>query len=775
MSKAPERPSAARRFLPAALILAAALLVYWPALRGGYVWDDDLLIVKNRDVRADDGLLRIWFNRKSAEYLPLTYGMHWLEWRAFSGSATGPHVINVLLHGLGAVLLGFILQRLRVPGAWLAALFFALHPVAVSSAAWLSERKNTLSMVLYLGSILAYLRFEDGISHHDGPLFVAALLRRAKKSTTSTTNGNREAAIRSRHEETTRTTKGAPHYLLSLGLFLLALLAKTSVVMLPLVLLLLVWWRRGKVVTRDLIRTIPFFALSLALGLVTVWFQWHNAIGQEAARPEGAASRIAAAGWIAWFYLYKILLPVGLYAIYPRWEVNGSSILSFLPLALLAAATALLWVKRRRWGPGPLIAWAYFIVSLLPVLGFVDMSFMRLSLVADHLQYAAMPGILALAGALLARAAAGASGGRPAAVAVGICLAAMAALTFQRAGVFSSDQRLWRNNLEKSPRRASLWCGLGKAYADAGAPDEAILCFDKSLELDSKDYHAWLERGIARAAAGRSAEAIADYDRAIALKPECAEAWYTRSNAFFNLGRSAEALRDLDKAIALKPDYAEAYVNRGLIHAAAGRYDDAVRDYDRAIAAEPDSAQAYVNRGLVFAATRRPDEAMRDYNEAIALDPDCVEAWYNRGTAYARAGRLDAALRDLDEAVALKPDYAEAYVNRGNVYMAARLYDEAIGDYGKAIACDRRYADAWYNRANACLAANRPAEAVRDLDRLIELRPRDARAYYQRAAARRLMKQDREALADLLMARQLGGTVPEELLRSLGQPAQPPR
>ena len=761
MSKAPERPSAARRFLPAALIVAAALLAYWPALRGGYVWDDNVLIVKNRDVRADDGLLRIWFNRKSAEYLPLTYGMHWLEWRVFSGSATGPHVINVLLHGLGAVLLGFVLQRLRVPGAWLAALFFALHPAAVSSAAWLSERKNTLSMVLYLGSILAYLRFEDGGSHHDG--------------TTNTTNSNRQTAIRSRHDETRRTTKGAPHYLLSLGLFLLALLAKTSVVMLPLVLLLLAWWRRGKVAGRDLLRTVPFFALSLALGLVTVWFQWHNAIGQEAARPEGVASRIAAAGWIAWFYLYKILLPAGLYAIYPRWEVNGASVVSFLPLALLAAATALLWAKRKRWGPGPLVAWAYFLVSLLPVLGFAEMSFMRLSLVADHLQYLAMPGILALAAALLARATAGGSARRPAAVAVGICLAAMAVLTFQRAGVFSSDQRLWRDNLEKSPRRASLWRGLGKAYVDADAPDEAIRCFDKSLELDPKDYHAWLDRGFALARANRSAEAIGDYDRAIALKPDCAEAWYNRSNAFFNTGRPAEALRDLDKAIALKPDYAEAYVNRGLIHAAAGRYEDAVRDYDRAIAVQPDSAQAYVNRGLVFAATRRPDEAMRDYDKAIALDPDCVEAWYNRGTAYARAGRLDAALRDLDEAIALKPDYAEAYVNRGNVCLAARLYDEAIGDYGKAIACDPRYADAWYNRANACLAANRPAEAVRDLDRLIELRPRDARAYYQRAAARRLMKQDREALADLRMVRQLGGTVPEELLRSLGQPAQPPR
>jgi len=743
MKKAPERLRAARRFLPAALIVAAALLAYWPALRGGYIWDDEVLIVKNRDVRAEDGLLRVWFNRKSLEYLPLTYSMHWLEWRVFKGSATGPHVINVLLHGLSAALLGFVLQRLRVPGAWLAALLFALHPVAVASAAWLSERKNTLSMVLYLGSILAYLHFED-VPDRAGP----------------------------QHDD---TAKGQRHYFLSLGLFLLALLAKTSVVMLPVVLLLLAWWRRGKVAGRDLLRTVPFFALSLALGLVTVWFQWHNAIGQEVARPEGAASRVAAAGWIAWFYLYKILLPAGLYAIYPRWEVSGSSVLSFLPLALLAAATALLWAKRKRWGPGPLVAWAYFMVSLLPVLGFAEMSFMHLSLVADHLQYLAMPGILALAAALLARATAGGSGGRRAAVAVGICLAALAALTFQRAGVFSSNQRLWRDNLVKSPRSAPLWCDLGLAYFAAGAPDEAIRYFDKSLELDPRYYHAWLGRGIARAAANRSAEAIRDYDQAIAFKPDSAVAWYNRSNAYFNTGHPAEALRDLDKAIALNPDYAEAYLNRGLIYAAARRYAEAVRDYDQAIAVQSDCAQAYVNRGLVFAATNRSAEAMRDYDQAIELKPDCVEAWYNRGTAYARAGRLDLALRDLDEAIALKPDYTQAYINRGNVYMAAWRYAEAIGDYGKAVACDPRNADAWYNRANACLAANRPAEAVQDLDRLIELRPREARGYYLRATARRLMKQDSEALADLLMVRQLGGTVPEELLRSLAHSAQPTR
>ena len=734
MSKLPERPRprAARRFLPAALILGAALLAYAPVFHAGFVWDDNTFLTANRLIRAPDGLYRFWFTAAPSDYFPLTSSMLWFEWRLWGQSAAGYHVVNVLLHAASAVLLWRVLLRLRVPGAWLAGMLFALHPVAAASAAWISERKNTLSMLFCLGSILAYLRF-DVRTHHDDPLFVAPLLRRAKNNTAGTTNGNPQSAIRN------------PHYYLSLGLFLLALLSKSSVVMLPVILLILAWWRRGKIVWKDLLRTAPFFALSLALGLVTIWFQRHNAIGQEVVRAEGAASRVAAAGWIAWFYLYKILLPVRLCAVYPRWEVDGSSLLSWLPLALLLAATALLWINRKRWGAGPLAAWASFVIMLLPVLGFVDMSFMRLSLVADHLQYAAMPGILALAAALLARATAGARGGRPAAVAaavaVGICLAALGALTYQRAEVFTSNQRLWRDNAGKTPRSARIWSELGMAYVNAGALDEAIVSFDQALELDPKYSRAWLERGIARADAHRYADALGDYDQAIALKPDDPDAWYNRSNAWFETGHPAEALRDLDQAIALRPDYAEAYVNRGLIHAAANRPAEAMSDYNQAIAVNPDCAEAYVNRGLLHAAAHQPAEAMSDYKQAIAVNPDCVEAWYNRGTAYARAGRLGEALRDLDEAIARKPDYA----------------------------------DAWYNRANAYLAAGRPADAIGDLDRLIALRPREARAYYQRGVANQRLKQDREALADFQMARQLGAKLPEELLRSLSPAAQPSR
>ena len=309
-------------------IVAITLATYVPALHGGFVWDDYGFFIDNPLVENPHGLHDIWLSTESQDYFALTSTMLWAEWQAWGMNPVGYHVVNVLLHAAAAVLLWRVLRRLRIPGAWLGAALFAVHPVATLSAAWITEGKNTLSLALYLLALWAFLDYDE------------------------------------------RGGKG--RYFLSLAAFLLALLAKGSVVVLPFVLLLCAWWRRDRITRKDVARSLPFFALALVMGLVTTWFQWHNAIrgGNVRLPGEGADSIIAASGWVVWFYLFKDLLPAGLTAIYPRWEVDGSSLPAWLPLLLLIGGLAWLWMRRKTWGRAPLFAAAYFLIGLLPVLGF---------------------------------------------------------------------------------------------------------------------------------------------------------------------------------------------------------------------------------------------------------------------------------------------------------------------------------------------------------------------------------------------------------------------
>jgi tetratricopeptide (TPR) repeat protein len=641
-----------RQALLGAAILAIAVLVYLPAMQGGFLWDDYAFLKDNWLIQAPDGLRRFWFTTQAEDYFPLTSSTLWVEWRIWGDHVAGYHVTNVLLHAAAAVLVWRVLRRLGVPGAWLAGVLFAVHPAAVASAAWITERKNTLPMALYLLSLLAWLRFDSLCSHHD--------------DTTGTTNGTPHSALRT------------PHYLLSLGLFLLALLAKTSVVMLPAVLLLCAWWRRGKIARKDVLRSLPFFALALALGLVTVWFQQHNVIRNDVVRPEGWGSRVATTGWIIGFYLLKALVPIGLCAAYPRWNVNAGSPIAYLPLALIVIGFALLWTRRKSWGRAPLFAMGYFALMLLPVLGIVSMSFMKFSFVADHLQYAALIGVIAFAAAVLARAAAAAGWrGRAGTFAVVGLVVVLALLTWRRARLYADGELLWRDDIAKQPESWLAWNNLGDVFSRAGKQKEAVACFEQSLELNPVYPVAWHNLGRLTALLGHRDEAIADYSRAIELKPDFASAYNGRGNVLYYAGESGLALKDYDKALELMPYYADAYNNRGNLRVRQGHYADAIRDFDEAIRLNPDFAIAFTDRAGAYVQIEQYQQALRDADQAVALEPANADFLNNRGVVYEHLNELERALHDFDRAISLKPDLVNAYSSRAIVHYQLK-------DFGKA-------------------------------------------------------------------------------------------
>jgi hypothetical protein len=345
-----------RLTIGAAVIVLAVFAVYWPALAGQFLWDDVLVVHRNPLVTGELSPRAIWFHMD----FPLTYVAFWLEWLAWGNHPAGYHVVNVLLHAASALLLWRVLAQLRIPAAWLAAMFFAVHPLCVASVAWISELKNTLSLPFFLLSLLLYLR-------SDSNLRPSAFGLRISTS-----------------------------YCLSLLAFALALLSKTSTVMLPMVLVACAWWQRGRITWRDGLRTSPYFVIALGFGLMSIWFQAHGAIAGATVQSEHFWGRLAGAGMALWFYLGKALLPLNLCMIYPRWQINAAAPGSYLPLLLWCGVLAAGWQLRRTWGRHMLFGLGCFSVMLFPVLGFFDMYFLMLSRVSDHFVYLPLTALVAL-------------------------------------------------------------------------------------------------------------------------------------------------------------------------------------------------------------------------------------------------------------------------------------------------------------------------------------------------------------------------------------------
>ncbi len=297
--------SRARVVAGAALIAALTIFGYYPALWGGFIWDDETLVTKNPLIKAPDGLVRFWFTAEAPDYWPMTSTTFWLEWRLWGMNSSGYHWTNLLLHIASAFLVWAILHALAIPGGYLAALLFAVHPVNVESVAWIAQRKNTLAMFFFLLSILWYLRVDGGRKARDLECGLALF------------------------------------YWLSLLAFVLAMLSKGSVAILPVVLLLIVWWQTRRLALGDFIRTAPFFVVAIVLAAVNVWFQTHGT-GFEI-RHAAFSERAAGAGGVIWFYLSEALAPIDLMFVHPQWQVRSGDLLWWLPLLAALAVTALLW------------------------------------------------------------------------------------------------------------------------------------------------------------------------------------------------------------------------------------------------------------------------------------------------------------------------------------------------------------------------------------------------------------------------------------------------
>lgn len=678
-------------------LVVVTFAAHSPAIWAGYIWDDDVCLYKNPLVAAPEGLYKFWFTTEEPTYWPMTATVFWIQWRVWGDNPMPYHIMNIVLHCISAMLLWRVLLRLNLGafGSFLGATLFAVHPVTVESVAWISELKNTLSVMFSILALWAYLRFED------------------------------ENARR--------------WYVLALPAAFAGMLAKSSVVMLPIILLIYVWWRRWRLNRRDFLLTMPFFAIALTQGMMTLWTHHQNALVDAVVRPEGPASRIACVGWVFWFYLYKIFSPVDLMMVYPRWDVDGGRVLSFIPLALMIACFLVLWYYRKSWGRGPLAAMGSYVIVLAPVLGLLTMAYANHSLVADHLQYPAMPAVLALIGSGLAalynwaqrKNTRGLAPGI--ATLIGIIVVVLAVLTWRQAHIYKDSISLWTHN----------------------------------ISLNNSSWTAYLDRGNAYNARGMLDLAIRDYTKTIEVKPDCAVAYNNRGIAYGNMLNYDQQLLDCTKAIEIKPTYAEAFSNRGNAYNEKGSLDLAIRDYTKAIELKPDYAGAYNNRSVVYSKKQDYNLAIRDLTKVIELEPNNTEALNSRGVAYSNQHDYDHAIQDFTKAIKLDPFFAAVYSNRGLAYGGKKVYDQAIRDCSKAIELTPNYAHAYYIRGLAYGQMNDHARASQDFTRTIELNANHGQAYESRSIAFVFLKQYDKAWADVKKCRQLGMAIDPALLDRL--------
>ena len=721
-----------------ALIFFAAIVAYLPAFSGDFIWNDSDYVTAP-DLRPVDGLGRIWTELGSTQqYYPLLHSAFWAQHRLWGDHPLGYHVVNVLLHAASAVLFALALRRLlqiagpggagpEVPGGprelprpspepawagteWVAALLFALHPVHVESVAWIAEQKNTLSLAFYLAAALVYLEFDE--------------------------------------------KRGPRAYAAASVLFICALLSKTMTASLPAALLVAFWWRRGRLEwRRDVLPLLPWLALGAACGLFSGWVE--RSYG--GARGEGfdisAVDRFLVAGRAVCFYAASVILPVRLNFVYPRWTVDAAVWWQWLfPLGVIALGAAL-WALRRR-ARAPLAAFLFFVGSLFPALGFVNLYGARYSWVWDHWQYLPDLGLLALiAGGLAACLRVVWQHARWLAAACAAASAVLlAALTWEHCVMFHDNQTLYRETIA---RNAGCWMAynnlgieLDKTPSRRG---EAIALYERALSLNPAFAEAHNSLGTdLEETPGSLDEAVSHYREALTLKPDFAEAHFNLGNALGRMGRTQEAIGEFKEALRFKPKYVEAHYNLGNALGASGLTEEAISELGEALRLKPDFAEAHNNLGLNLSKVPgRLDDAIAQYEEALRLDPNIPETHTNLGNALSsKPGRLDEAVGQYREALRLKPDYADAHFYLANALVQSGKVGDAIAQYEEALRARPSFAEADNNLGMLLCRMGNLHAGLERIEAAIRARPDFAQAHFSRGAALLQMGRRDEAILE---------------------------
>ncbi len=558
-------------------MLALVMLVavsYAPAvLWGGFVWDD-VIITEAPPIRDAAGLWRIWFSpddlkQWEGHYWPLLYTTFWLEHKLWGFAPLGYHLVNLLLHSAVVLLAWHLLVRLGVPGAWFTAAVFAVHPLHTESVAWIIGRKDVLAALFALACALSYMRFVED--------------------------------------------RYGVRYFRALALFVAGLLSKSTIVTLPVAFVVWHWWKQERVTRVDWMRVLPFFAVGFFITVIDWWiYKGKEVIFFDYSFLE----RVVIAARVLWFYVTKLVWPVDLPVIYPRWHVSVADPWGWVCVVAVAAVAVLLWHYRRRIGRGPLVAMLFFAVMLVPVLGFVDYGYMQFSFVADRYQYLAGLGVIAL-------------------------LIAVVTAVLARPDVFQSAP-------EGTPAGPLKGAFSDARHISVGVVAVLVLVVLGTLTWrQSEIYH---DRGTF-------------FTHILSLNPEARGAQHNLGDWLGDEGRHEEALAVYRIAHEQRPDFATIVNKMGVQYESLGQPDEAEAHYRRALRMDPRHVHAINNLALLLTKREQPQDALALYREVIRIDPRYVNAYVGMGVALGQMGRYAEALKTFEQAQALAPGLPEARAN----------------------------------------------------------------------------------------------------------------
>jgi len=589
----------------AALLVAALFLAYLPALNAGFIWDDEDYVTHNPEIRTADGLGRIWFEPSSLpQYYPLVHTTYWIEYHLWELDPFGYHLVNIVLHGLGCVLLFAVLRGLGIPLAFLATALFALHPVHVESVAWITERKNVLAGFFYFAALLAWLRWKpidrDGTDPGRSPFF----------------------------------------YWLALAAFCLALFSKTVTCSLPAVIVLLIWWKRGRLDKKEILGTLPFFAVGLFMALVTAAMEKEHVLAKGADWDFSIVERCLIAGRAVWFYAAKLVWPFDLCFNYTRWTVDGAAWWQYIFPLLLVLTAAALWVLRHRLGRGPLAALLIFAGSLLPALGFFNVYPMVYSFVADHFQYLASVSMIVLVcsiGAALVRRLASVRARWVPAVCAALLLLVCGTLTWRQSLIYENLEILWTDTIEKNPDSWLALGNLGGMRVNQRRWKDAKGLLEASINVRDRNPYAHNNLGLVYLETKKIPKARQHLEKALTQRDDYAE---THNNLGVLLWRSGDldgAEKRFIRAVELESQYPDPHHNLAELYLERGREESALPYIEKALLFQPGDFALRLALARILAERKHANEALGQYVVLLRVKPGDETALTEMARLMARA------------------------------------------------------------------------------------------------------------------------------------------